>query len=98
MSRLWRILDVGLTTKGYIMGLIDDLSKIEIPVSPCGVARLFETLPPDESKALIQAVDDLMLPASRIAYALKNNGHPISTRTIQRHRARGTAKDCCACQ
>ena len=82
------------------MGLIDDLKLVSNRKGPqCTVGALLDYLPQDEAKAILEIIDDPDGSLVGLSKVLQNYGHPISPRTLRRHRHRGdTSKDGCACR
>lgn len=63
----------------------------------CGVARTLRTLDKDDSDALQQALDNENISSAKLSAVLKNNGLKVSSRTIARHRNKGSDRDSCQC-
>ena len=80
------------------MSLLDDvnnLSKERSQSGPrCGMEILFKEIKKEEQLAIMNALGNPRLNAAQIARALTRNGHPVNSRTITRHRRRGTSDGC----
>jgi len=56
--------------------------------SPCSVGALLRALPPEESTALRQMLDDSQWSGAAIYDAVSGEGYDVGRQTINRHRRR----------
>lgn len=62
------------------------LNENSTPIMNCRVREMFDTVPPEDRKALMSAIDNHEITAPAIERALKKNGYFIAGTTIRRHR------------
>ena len=80
------------------MGLLDDLSNVQKNPYDCRAGRLLRELPPKESAALLEAIDDVNTALPDLEKLLAKHGHIVSRKTLMRHRKRGTPAIGCVCE
>jgi hypothetical protein len=71
--------------------LLDDIAGLAKRERPCDVAVVLSRLSPDEVVALDAALtaDVKAIPSTKIAAALRKNGHQITDDAVQAHRRAG---------
>ena len=76
------------------MSLADRLAAAKLPTRGpgCSIARILATIPTEDADALKAALDDPALPGTVIANVLREEGHTLTSHTVQRHR-----RNDCAC-
>jgi hypothetical protein len=81
------------------VSLLDDLKNVSVVKGPqCSVARMLAALEPNESKAVLTAIDDPETSLSVLSKVLGKYGYSINSKTLRRHRNRGNpGSDGCAC-
>jgi hypothetical protein len=69
-------------------GLLDEIMALNNgrPGTVCGINKLYEALPAEDTEALKQAIADPMVKATAIARALKGRGYQITDSVVTRHR------------
>ena len=69
-------------------GLLDEIMALNNgrPGTVCGIAKLYEALPAEDTEALKKAIADPMVKATAIARALKARGYQITDSVVTRHR------------
>jgi hypothetical protein len=67
--------------------LFDDISNEQSKKgNRSRIAEILDTLPADEKKDLLKALDDHSIPASNISKALAKRGHKLAVNVISRYR------------
>ena len=67
--------------------LFDDISNEQSKKgNRSRIAEILDTLPADEKKDLLKALDDHSIPASNISKALAKRGHKLAINVISRYR------------
>jgi hypothetical protein len=75
-----------------------EAEEFRAPKNRCTVAFILEQLEPDERERLTAVIDAGVVPASRIAQLLRNNGFSVQYTSVGRHRRRLDGASGCACQ
>lgn len=79
------------------MSLLDDLTSVREHNNECSVGRLLKLLPDKEAAALLKAIDNKDTSMTMLSRVLTKHGHPISRKTLTRHRLRGQQEIGCVC-
>jgi threonine synthase len=71
----------------FVGSLFDDIKKEQSKKgNRSRIAEILDTLPDDEKKDLLKALNDHAIPASNISKALAKRGHKLAINVISRYR------------